>query len=90
MCVSTDYWHLFCACCEGWPKNNEEDDMVAICPMGDDGYFLWDVTSRKLEQQYLAKCVKEVQRIKDKLTEFMYERKKAEIDGKDPTYQRRV
>ena len=52
--------------------------------------FLWDVTSRKLEQQYLAKCVKEVQRIKDKLTEFMYERKKAEIDGKDPTYQRRV
>lgn len=26
----------------------------------------------------------------DKLTEFMYERKKAEIDGKDPTYQRRV
>ena len=77
--------------------------------MGDGDHFLWDVTSRKLEQQYLAKCVKEQyldtesnsrlffdtffelcrkfniqysiattqeKAFIDKLTEFMYERKK--------------
>ena len=31
--VSTDYCRMFCACCEVWPKNNQEDDTVAICSM---------------------------------------------------------